>query len=74
VSGIDAVMVRVLASSAENRGFPPRWRKTKIQDIIIICCLPATYAALRSKTVWHMCLRGASCLTADCCFSELALL
>jgi hypothetical protein len=35
------------------------------------------HAALRKKTGWLgiriMCLSGAACLSADCCFSELEL-
>jgi hypothetical protein len=47
-----------------------------------ICCFSAEHAALRrkskeSKTSWLeiriMCPSGATCLPADCCFSELVL-
>jgi hypothetical protein len=46
---------------------------------IDICCFSAKHAALkeRAKTGWLgiriMCPSGATCLSADCCFSELAL-
>jgi hypothetical protein len=45
-----------------------------------IRCLSARYAALRRKSkdwlariIRMMCQSGATCLPADCCFSELAL-
>ena len=71
-------MVRVLASSAVDREFEPRWGKTKDYKIGI-CCFSAKHAALRRKSKdWlarnqNKCPSGATCLPADCCFSELAL-
>ena len=68
----------LLASSAVDRRFEPRSCQTK-EYTIGICCFSAKYAALRrkAKTGWHgiriMCQRGATCLPADCCFSELAI-
>ena len=62
---IGGVMVSVLASSAVDGGFEPRSGQTKDYKIGI-CCFSAKYAALRRKS-------GATCLPADCCFSELAL-
>jgi hypothetical protein len=67
-------MVRVFASSAvELIGSNQRLIK------IGICCFYAKHPALRNrtKTGWFgiriMCPSGATCLSADCCFSELAL-
>ena len=63
-------MVSVLASSAIDRGFEPRSGQTKDYEIGI-CCFSAKQAVLRRKSEdW---LSGATCLSADCCFSELAL-
>ena len=46
---LGGVMVSVLVSSAEGRGFDPRPGNTK--DFKIgICCFPAKHAALRSKS------------------------
>ena len=71
-------MVRVLASSVVDRGFEPRSCQTKDYKIGIFC-LSAKHAALRrkSKTGWLgigiMFPNGVTCLSADLCFSELAL-
>ena len=71
-------MVSVLASSAVDMGFEPRSDQSKDFEIGI-CCFSAKLAALRerAKTGWLgiriMCPSGATCLSADCCFSELAL-
>ena len=71
-------MVRALASSTVDRGFKPRWGQTKDYKIGI-CCFSAKHTALRRKTktgwlgIRIICLIGATCLPADCCFSELAL-
>ena len=59
---IAGVMVSVLASSAVDCGFKPRSGQTKDYKIGI-CCLG----------IRIMCPSGATCLSADCCFSELAL-
>ncbi len=70
-------MVSVLASSAVDRGFEPRSGPTK-EYAIGICCFSAKHAALgeRAKIGWLgiriMCPSGSTCLSADCCFSELA--
>jgi hypothetical protein len=62
-------MVNMFASSAVHRGFETRSGQTKDYKIGI-CCFSA-------KTDWFiiriMCPSGATCLPADCCFSELAL-
>ena len=44
-----SVVVRVLASSAVDRGFEPRSVQTK-DYTIGICCFSAMYAALRKKS------------------------
>jgi hypothetical protein len=60
-------MVSVLASSAVYRGFEPRSGKTHDYKIGI-CCFSDKYTELRI-----MCMSGTSCLSADYCFSKLAL-
>jgi len=70
-------MISVLASSVVDRGFVPRSGQTK-DSKIDICCFSAKHAALRrTKTgcfgIRIMCPREATCLSADCCFSDLAL-
>jgi hypothetical protein len=48
-------------------------------QLIGICCFSAKHVALRRKNkewlnrITIMCPSGATCLPADCCFSELAL-
>jgi hypothetical protein len=68
-------MVCVLVSSAVDRRFVPRSGQTKDYKIGI-CCFYAKNAALRRKSKDWLARRqsGATCLSADCCFSELALL
>jgi len=71
-------MVSVLATSVVDRGFEPRSGQSKDYEIGI-CYFFAKLAALRrkSKTGWleirRMCPIGETCLSEDCCFSELAL-
>ena len=74
---IGGIIVSILASSAVDHGLEPRSGQTKDYQIGI-CCFSAKHAALRRKRKdWsarnQMCQSGATCLTADCCFSELAL-
>ena len=70
-------MVSVLASSVVDRGFELRWGQ--IKDFKIGIGISATPAPLgeRVKTGWFgfriMCPSGATCLPADCCFSDVAL-
>jgi hypothetical protein len=77
-SRIVGVMVSVLATSAVDRGFEPQSGKTKDYKIGI-CCFSAKNAALRSKSKdWlarnqNNVSEWSECLSADCCFSELAL-
>ena len=71
-------MVTVLGSSVVDRGFEPRSGQTKNYEIAI-CCFSVKHAALRSKSKdclarnQNRCPSGATCLSTDCCFSELAL-
>ena len=71
-------MVRVLASSAVDRGFDPRSGQTKDYKIGI-CCFSGKHAALRRKSKdWlarnqNNVSERATCLHPDCCFSGLAL-
>ena len=75
---IGIVMVSVLVSSAVDRGFDPRSGQTKDYEIGI-CCFSVKHTVLERKNkdglvgIRIMCLSGATCLTADYCFSELAL-
>ena len=71
-------MVGVLASSAVDRGIEPR--SCQIYDYKIgIGCFSDTHTTLRRKS--KDCLarnqdnvsQWATCLSTDCCFSELAL-
>jgi hypothetical protein len=71
-------MVSVLASSAADRGLEDRLGQTKDYKIGI-CCFSTKHAALRRKSkdwlggIRIMCSSGATCVSADCYFSELAL-
>jgi hypothetical protein len=75
---IGGVMVTLLASNLVDRGFDPQLGQTKYYTIGI-CCLSAKHAALKRKSKdWlglnqHM-SEWASCLSTDCCFSELSVL
>ena len=64
-------MASVLASGVVEHGFEPRSGETKDYNIGIY------YFGERAKTGWLgiriMCPNGATCLSAVCCFSELAL-
>ena len=68
-------MVSVFASSVVDRGFESRSGQTK--DFKIgICCFSTKHTALRSKNKDKLALNQGNvseCLSADCCFSELAL-
>ena len=67
-------MVSVLASSAVDHGFEPCLGQTKDYKIGI-CCFSAKHTALRRRAktgIRIMCPSGATCLPADCFFSELA--
>ena len=70
-------MVSVLLSSAVYRGFEFRSGQTKDCKIGIWCFSAKHTAGERAKTGWPgirlMCQSGTTCLSGDCCFSELAL-
>jgi hypothetical protein len=73
---IVGIMVSVLASSAVDCGFELRSGQTKDYEIGI-CCFSAKHTALRRKSkdwlAWNQnnVSSGATCLSADCCFSEI---
>jgi hypothetical protein len=75
---VSGVMVNVFASSVIDHVFEPRLGLTKDYKIDI-SCFSAKHTALRSKNKdWMLriritCLSEATCLYADCSFSELAL-
>ena len=71
-------MVSAITSSLVDRMFWPQLDQLK-DYLIGIIFFYAKHAALRSKsktkTGWlgiQMCQSGVSCLSADCCYSELA--
>ena len=65
-------MVSVLSLSAVECGFEHRSGQTNDYKIGM-CCFSAKHAILKGKSkVRIMCVSGATCLSADCCFSELA--
>ena len=72
-------MVSVLASSAVDRGYESRSGQTKDYEMGM-CCFSVKHAALRRKRKdWWLGIRimfpsEATCPSAECCFSELALL
>jgi hypothetical protein len=74
-SRICGVIASVLVSSAVDCLFEPLFVSTK-NYIIGNSCFSAKHAALRAKTCWLgiriICLSGATSLSAECCFSELA--
>jgi hypothetical protein len=69
---IGGAMVSVLALSAVDPSIKPC---TKDYQIGIFCFkqLQGGRAKLRWLRIRVMCLSGATCLSTDCCFSELEL-
>jgi hypothetical protein len=72
-------MVSGFTSSAVDRGFTPsRVKPNTIQLVRVASPLSTQHSGERAKTDWLgiriMCPSGTTCLPADCCFSELALL
>ena len=73
------VMVNVFALGVVDRGFEHRSGQTKDYNIGT-CCFSDKHATQRSKRkdgllgIRIMYPSGATCLSADCCFGELALL
>ena len=67
-------MFSVLASTVVDCGFEPRSRQTKDYNIGFVA---SRSIKGRAKTGWPgisiMCPSGTTCLSANCCFSELAL-
>ena len=78
-NGIGHVMVSMLILSVVDCGFAPR--SGQIKDYkICICCFFGKHAALKNKSHYWltigsrtMCPSRTICLSADCCYSELAL-
>ena len=71
-------MVNVLASSAVDRGFEPRSDQTKHYAFVFVASpLSIHHSGERVKTgrlgIRIVCQSGVTCLSADYCFSELAL-
>ena len=66
-------MVSELASSAVGRGLEPPSGQDKVYAIGMCCFSAKNAAGVGAKTGWLririMCLSGATCLPADCCFS-----
>jgi len=74
---IDSLIVNLLASIVVDHGFDPRSGKTKDYKIGI-CCLSSKHTRKKSKNwlAWsqeNVSVSGATCLSTDCCLSELAL-
>ena len=75
---IGSVIVSVLDLSAVDRGFESRSGQTKDYKLVFVA-YNANHAVLKRKrkTGWLgiriICPSGARCISADCCFSDLAL-
>ena len=78
VNRSSGVMVSVLTSSVVDRVFKSWSGQTKDYEIGI-CCFSAKHTALRRKNKDGLAQnqnnvsKVGACLSADCCFSELAL-
>jgi hypothetical protein len=76
---IGGVLVSALASSVVDRGFESRSVQTKDYKIIDMCCFSAKHATLRKKNkdclarIQDNASKWGDMLSAECCFSELAL-
>ena len=75
---ISGVMVSTFTSSAVDRGFKHGRDKPKTIKLACVASLPCTqHYGDRENTGWLgisiMCPNGETCLSADCCFIELAL-
>ena len=70
-------MVSVLTSSMVDRGID-RVKSKTIKLAFVASLLSTQHKGERAQTGWLgikiMCPYGATCLSTDCCFSELALL
>ena len=75
---IGGIMVSILTSSAIDYGFKPRSDQTKDNEIGIYC-FSAKHSALRRKSKDRLAQNQnnvsewATCPSAFCCFSQLAL-
>ena len=65
-------MISMLASSAVDHVLNPRSGQNKDYEIGI-SCFSSKHVVLRKKSRLVLCKSGATCISADCCFSELAL-
>jgi hypothetical protein len=68
-------MVSVLASSAVDHWFEHRSGQTKDYNVIFVVASPpgtqsGQYVRVE-RFIYQFCQNGATCLSADCCFSEL---
>jgi hypothetical protein len=77
INRIGSVKGNELASSSVDHEFEHRWGRAKDYEIGI-CCFSSKHATLRRKSKdWlvrkQLCPNEATCLSAECCFSELAL-
>ena len=67
----------MLTSSAVDREFEPRTRQTKDYKIGSCGFSAKQKKGIRANAGWLgiriICPSGATCLSVDCCFSELAL-
>ena len=54
-----------------------KYMYSRLPKLFVASPLSTQPYGVRAKTVWLgiriMCLSGATCLSVDCCFSELAL-
>ena len=79
VNRIGGVMVNVFASSVVDRVFEPRSGQPKTIQFVCVAYTPSTHHwGERAKIGWRdgimiMCQSGATCLSTNCFFSELAL-
>ena len=72
-------MVSMLASGAVDRGFEPRSGQSKDFKLVFAASPLSTHHYEKKNTTgWlgirAMCPSAATCLPAECCFSELALI
>jgi len=70
-------MISMLASNTVVGSSTDRLKPKTIKLAFAACPVGTQHTGERAKTVWPairiMCPSGATCLPANCCFSELAL-
>jgi hypothetical protein len=66
-------MVRMLTSSAADRGFLPRSGRPKTIKLVV-AAKPTALRRKRKDGLAQNQENGATCLSEDCCFSDLVLL